>query len=189
VAVVTGLGGCRSTATVEPPTATRRAEKGRRVFEFEHLVSNKAVLDGAPLCRVNQRLVITPTGEIHVTYDCEWVRTVRWDSFLILMIFGKESCPGREYMAVAGERVFAGTLTKGPVSECRLRSIAFDQLTVRPEVGPCHVVWHEEANGTFTWSSGINLSFTPPAVPRRDFVYAGQRARLAYSILLPVSQQ
>ena len=33
------------------------------------------------------------------------------------------------------------------------------------------------------------LTVAPAALPRRGFVYKGQKAKISYSILLPVSQQ
>jgi len=189
IRTVQGEGYGKRGLTVEKPEMTTRDENGKRVFEFGLLVANQQVLDGRPLCRVSERVVITPTGEIHVRYDCHWLATVRWYMFAHLLMFEKEQCGSRDYLALAGDRTFAGTLEPGPVLERRIRFVKFEQLTIRTEVGPCHLVWHEEANCSFHWSKNIQLSFSPAAVPRRGFIYKGQKATISYSILLPVSQQ
>jgi len=175
--------------TVERPRMTTREEGGARVFEFEHYVANKKVLGGRRLCKVTQKLMIRPTGEIHVSYDFEWLHTLRWGSFMLLPMFQAKTCRDREYMILAGERVFTGRLEKGPVTQRRLRHIAFKQLTVRSDVGPFHFVWDTENKCSFHWGGGIQLSITPKSVPYRGVVYKGQKDRIAYRILLPVSQQ
>lgn len=189
VRTVQGEGYGKRGLTVEKPEMTTRDENGKRIFEFELLVANQQVLDGRPLCRVSERVVIAPTGEIRVRHDCHWLETLRWYMFAHLLMFDKEQCAKREYLALAGDRTFAGTLEPGPTLERRIRWVTFEQLTIRTEVGPCHLVWHEEANCSFHWSKNIQLTFSPAAVPRRGFIYKGQKATISYSILLPVSQQ
>jgi len=177
--------------TVERPKMKTRDEKGKRILEFEHLVANKKVLNGRPLCKVNQKVVITPTGEIHVSYDCEWLETVRWGGFSLLILFNRENCTDREYMVATGDVIRTGRLDQGP-RKPRVRQIrreSFEQLTVRPEVGPVHFVWETKAKCSFYWGADIQLHMSPLSMPRRVPVFKGQRARIAYRILVPVSQQ
>jgi len=189
VRTVQGEGHGTRGLSVEPPVVSTRDERGKRVFEFEHLVSNKKVLEGRPLCHVLQKLIITPTGEIHVSYDCEWLHTLRWSSFQMYIVLDKERCGGREYMAIHDGQVKAGALEPGPAAERRIRFAKFEQLTIRPEVGPFHFVWDAEGNCSLHWPGSINLSVKPPCVPYRGFVYKGQKDRIAYRILLPVAQE
>ena len=175
--------------TVKPPQRTTRVENGVRIFEFEHLVANRKVLGGRDLCRVRQKITIRPTGEIHVVYDFEWLHTLRWRGFMLLAMFQKDTCRDREYTVIAGERIYAGKLEAGPITERRLRNVAIDQLTIRSEVGPFHHVWETKTDTSFYWGGGIQLNTTPSCVPYRGTVYQGQKGRIAYRILLPVSQQ
>ena len=189
IRVVQGEGFGARGLSVEAPKMTTRDEKGTRVFEFEHLVANKKVLNGKPLSKIHQKISITPTGEIHVTYDIEWLHTLRWGMFAQLLMYDIDAVAGREYLAIAGDRVYEGKLDPGPILKRRIRNVAFDRLTVRPEVGPVHVVWRAKTNGSFHWAKSIQLMFRPEIVPRRGFIYKGSKDRISYSILLPVSQQ
>lgn len=190
VRTVQGEGFGEQGLSVEPPRMLTRDEKGTRIFEFEILVASKKVLDGKPLCHVVQKLSITPTGEIHVSYDCEWLQTLRWDGFGLLVLLSEESCKGRDYMVITADQLMAGKLDPGPAAERQIRSLPFKQLTVRPEMGPFHFVWDAPAQCSLHWGSGqAQLHVNPPSVPYRSFIYQGQKDRIAYRILLPVSQQ
>ncbi|NOZ20024.1 MAG: hypothetical protein GXP25_02940 [Planctomycetes bacterium] len=187
---VQGESGLDRGLSVAPPERECRDDNGKRVFLFRCKVSNRKVLDGKPLCDVRQRIVITPTGEIHVRYDFEWIETIRWNSFSLLIFPGKETVPNRDYVILVGDRVLSGKLTLGKAAPGQKRIRAqMDQFTVWSEVGPFHFVWQSKTNCSLTWQRQVQLSMTPPAVPRRDFVYKGQKDHIAYTILLPVSQQ
>jgi len=189
VRTVQGEGGKGRGLTVEPPEMSTRDERGTRIFEFRHVVANEKVLDGEPLCEIKQKIAIEPLGEIHVTYDIEWLRTLRWRMFSHLLIYDQETFAGRPYLALAGDRVFEGDLNPGPITECRIRHKSFDRLTLRPEIGPVHIVWQTKANCSFHWAKSIQLHFGPAAVPTRGFIYKGSKDRIEYTILLPVSLQ
>jgi len=186
---VQGEGGTRA-LSVEPPTMETHDEKGTRVFVWRCRISRKDIFDGKPLCDVVERVRITPTGEIYVSYDFEWLETMRWKSFNLLIFPDKETVPGRDYLVFAGERLLTGKLTLGAAApgQKRIRE-AMDQLTVWTEVGPLHFCWDSETKCSLTWQKYVQLSMTPPAVPRKDPVYRGQKDRISYRILLPVSQQ
>jgi len=177
--------------SVEPPRTVTREDNGKRIFEIDHLVASKKVLSGRPLCKVHQKIIITPTGEIHVSYDCEWLETLRWRGFQMLIMFDKQNCENREYMVAAHDILRVGKLDPGPRKPGvrQIRSQPFEQLTIRPEAGPVHFVWDTKLNCSFYWGRGIQLHMTPHTVPRRLSVLKGQKARIAYRILLPVSQQ
>ena len=175
---------------IEQPRMTTRAESGARIFEFDILVANTNVLAGQPLCKVSQKLTVTPNGEIHVAYDFEWLQTLRWNGFGLLIIFTKAQCKGRDYMVIMSDQIMAGKLDPGPAAECQIRFKRFKQLTVRPEIGPVHLVWDAEANCSLSWGGGQpELRVNPLSHPYRGFMYKGQKDRIAYRILLPVSQQ
>ena len=190
VRTVQGEGMGERGLSVEPPRMVTRDENGSRIFEYEILVANKKVLDGKPLCKILQKLRITPNGEIHVFYDCEWLQTLRWDGFGLLMIFNEEQCNGRDYLVMTSDQIKAGKLDPGPAAERQIRSLRITQLTVRPEMGSCHFVWDAEAQCSFYWGGKqAQLHVDPPCVPYRGSIYQGQRDKLAFRILLPVSQQ
>jgi hypothetical protein len=186
---VQGEGFGKRGLTLEPPKMTIREERGRRIFELEHIIANKQVYDGSPLCKADQKVVIAPNGEIHVTYDFEWLRTVRWSIFSHLVRFDTDACRNREYLILIDGRPHTGVLKPGPVAECRIRHKPFDRLTVYTEPGPIHFVWPREASCTFQWSKTIGLHIGPAHVSRRGYIYKGLKDTIAYSILLPVPQQ
>ena len=186
---VQGEGHGKRGLTVVKPKFTTRDEKGKRIFEFEHLIANKKVLGGKPLCKANQKIVITPTGEINVTYDFEWLHTLRWGNFGQLVIFDEKNSAGRSFLILTDQRPYTGVLNPGPVTKNRVRHKTFEQLTIQPEVGPVHFVWREKANCSFHWPKRPQLQFKPQAVPYRGSMYKGTKGRLDYSILLPVSLQ
>ena len=176
--------------TLDPPKVKTYEENGKRIFEYEHILGAKEIHGGRPLCKVRERLVITPTGEIHVVYDCEWLESLRWQTFSHLIIFNKKNCRDREYLVRVEDRFFTGKLEKGAATERRIRNLAFDQLTVRAEAGPVHFVWDEKAQCSFHWGGGISLSIAPKNWSyHHRTIYKGQKERIAYRILLPVSQQ
>jgi hypothetical protein len=179
----------KSGLSLAPPTWTTRDENGMRVFEYEHLVANTKVLDGKPLCRMRQRLAIHPTGVIETACDIEWLETVRWHLFSMLAVLNEKTCRNREYVALVGDRVFSGRLEAGPETERRMRDVNLSQLTVWSEVGPFHFVWDAPVRGSFHWGGGIQSYFGPASAPYRSFIYKGQKDRIAYRVLLPVSQQ
>ena len=172
-----------------PPTMTTRDRNGTREFEFEHVVASRKVLDGAPLCRVRQSVAISPLGEDAVVYECEWLRTLRWDGFSLLLLFREETCRDREFVVYSETQPATGRLEKGPATERQLRNRAFTQLTVRPEVGPLHLVWATASECSFHWGDSLQLHIGPKAVPYRGTTYAGQKDRIAYRLLLPVPLQ
>jgi hypothetical protein len=151
-------------------------------------VSSKKVLDGQPLCEVVQRIVITPTGEIEVTYDCHWLTTLRWHGFGLLMMFTKEAVEGRDYLAFAGERALTGILSASAPGERRLRE-ELSQLTIRAEAGPFHFVFDAPCKTSFDWGTSVQLQVSPKVWPYRGIIDKGSRDLIAYRILLPVSQQ
>ena len=177
--------------TVEPPKVTTRDERGRRVFELEHLVANRKVLDGRPLCRVQQQIALSPTGEIDISYDCEWLETLRWSTFQLLLMFDKENCENRGLVAAAPDLLRVGKLDPGPRSGDvrQMRNVTFEQLTLRPEVGPVHFIWEEPSECSFYWGTDIQLRIAPQNLPRRTPVLKGRKERMSYRILLPVSQE
>jgi len=172
--------------TVQPPEMGCHDDHGRRVFTFRHLVANKKVLEGRPLCRVDQQIVLAPAGEISVRYDCQWLETIRWDGFSLLLFFEKEAIQGRDFLLVIDDRLVTGQLAAGqPIAERRIRE-SFTRLTVWSEVGPLHLVWDAPANCEL---SPPQLSIQPAAVPYRAVIYKGTKDTIQYRILLPVSQQ
>jgi len=173
--------------SVEPPVMQAWADHGKRIFTFRHKVSNRKVYDGLPLCNVTQKMIITPTGEIHVSYDFEWLRTLRWNGFCLLVMFGKETIPGCEYLARVQDRFLGGRFTPGDGLN-RLR-LPLEKLTIRTPVGLVHFLWDTKTNCTLNWAKGVTLSMSPPAAPYKNVIYKGQRDSIVYRILLPVSQQ
>ena len=172
--------------TVTPPTMETRDDRGRRVFTFRHLVSNKKVLDGRPLCHVDQQIIITPTGEIAVSYDFEWLETIPWHGFDLLVLFQKEAIAERDFTLVFDDRILAGRLAPGkPIAESRIRE-AYDRLTIWSEVGPFHYVWDASSTCEF---SPPQLTIQPKSVVYRGKIYKGLKDRISYRILLPVVQQ
>jgi hypothetical protein len=166
-----------------------RDENGTRIIEFRHIIAKPHVLDGQPLCRVNQRLTIRPTGEISIVYDFEWLKTLRWTGFGLLLIFDDRPCRGREYLVRASGKYLAGRLAGESVEETRIRHMAFEQLTIRTDHGPVHVTWQADARCSMHWRTRPQLHISPPSTPHRGFIYQGMTDRIAYTILLPVSQQ
>jgi len=173
----------------EKPTMRTSQAGGGRVFEFETVIARPEILDGAPVCRVNQKVAVLSTGEIRVGYDLEWLQTVRWDHVMLLLLLDQKQCHGREYMALAGDSVYAGVMEPGPATERRLRGVPLDQLTLRLDKGPCPIVLDEPSVCEFSWGGGVQLSIRPTEAARKGFIYAGQKARFSFRILLPVSQQ
>ncbi|NUQ64756.1 MAG: hypothetical protein HUU20_20020 [Pirellulales bacterium] len=172
--------------TVQPPEMKSREDRGRRVFQFEHLVANTKVLEGRPLCRVDQEIVLTPSGEISVRYDCQWLETIRWDGFSVLVFFEKDAIEGRDFLLAIDDRVVTGRLAVSrPIAESRIRE-PFTRLTVWSEAGPFHVVWDSPAVCELT---PPQLSIQPAAVGYRAVTYQGTKGTIQYRILLPVSQQ
>lgn len=175
--------------TLQVPEMQTHDERGTRVFEFRHRIANRAVLSGRPLCDARQKVVITPAGEIHIDYDFEWLVTLRWQMFEQQILYENSAVAGRQYLGLTSGRVYAGTLDPGPAAQQRIRNALFERLTVRPAVGPVHLVWRAKARANLYWSSQVRLTFRPGVVGRNGYIYRGLRDRIAYSILLPVSQQ
>ena len=171
------------------PTMRTRDEDGKRIFEFDHVLATSQIMDGRSLCNIREKIVITPTGEIDVIYDFEWLQTLRWNNFGHLIIPSEKTCRDREYLVQIGDSFHEGKLDKGPIATRRIRSKPFDQLTLRPEVGPVHFVWTEEAKCSFHWGGGLQVHVAPKSTQYRGSFYKGQKERIAYRILLPVSQQ
>ena len=186
VRTVQGEGVGERGLTVTPSPMDCRDEHGKRVFVFRHLVANKKVLDGKPLCQVDQRIVLTPTGEISVSYDCHWLHSLAWHGFDLLVLFPKEVIAGREFTLLIGDRVLTGRLTPGgAIAPHRVRE-PFTRLTIWSEAGPFHWVWDVPSTCEF---SPPQLTIQPAAVAYRGIMFRGVKDRIAYRILLPVSQQ
>lgn len=186
VRTVQGEGVGERGLTVTPSQMECRNERGKRVFIFRHLVANKKVLDGRPLCQVDQRIEITPTGELSVSYDCRWLHSLAWHGFGLLIFFEKEAIAGREFTLLLGERVLTGQLTPGgAIAPGRIRE-PFTRLTVWSELGPFHFVWDCPSTCELT---PPQLSIQPTAVAYRGIMFKEVKDRVAYRILLPVSQQ
>ena len=182
---------CHVVGVTELNQVSTRSEGGTRVFDFTHLVASTKVRDGRALCRAAQRIAIAPTGEIDVTYDFEWLETLHWQSFMLLLLFERASTEGCEYLAATDIRTVAGVLDAGPRQggSRRIRHEAFTQLTIRPAVGPVHIVWPVRSECSFHWGTDIQLQVMPTNMPRRLPIRKGRRERISYRILLPVSQQ
>lgn len=191
VRTVQGEGHGERGLTVEPSRMQTRDERGRRVFEFDHLVASKKVLGGRPLCKVGQQVTILPTGEINVAYECEWLETLRWQTFQLLLMFDKGNCESRKFLAAAPDVLRVGKLDPGPRSGDvrQIRGVPFEQLTIRPEVGPVHFVWDEPSDCSFHWGTDVQLRIAPQSLPRRTPILKGRKARISYRILLPVLQE
>jgi len=192
IRTVQGEGYGKRGLSVEAPKVAERDVDGTHIWELTHLVATKAVLDGRPLCRVRQTLSVTPTGEIEVVYDCEWLETVRWSSFMVLVLFDKTACPGRPFLALETEGTthtgLLDTSSPGQGGQ-RIRNVVLEQLSLRPAAGPVHVVWPEPATSALYWSRSIELRISPRGLPRHGPIPKGHRARLKYRFLLPVSQE
>ena len=177
--------------SMEAPAMTTRDDSGRRVFEFRHVVANKEALAGRPLCNVVQRLAITPTGEIDLSYECEWLETLRWQSFQLLTFFARAHVENRAFLLASEDLLRTGTLDPGPRSGDvrQVRWATLEQFTIRSEVGPVHFVWGERSNDSLYWGSDVQLRSEPLNLPRRAPVLRGRKAMVAFRLLLPVSQQ
>lgn len=172
--------------TVERPEMQSYDDHGRRVFTFRHLVANTKVLEGRPLCRVDQRIVLAPGGEISVQYECQWLETIRWDGFSLLVFFEKDAIEGRDFLLAIDDRLVTGRLAAGrPIAEGRIRE-PFTRLTVWSECGPFHVAWDRPATCELT---PPQLSMQSAAVGYRAVIYKDAKDTIQYRILLPVSQQ
>ena len=192
IRTVQGEGYGKRGLSVEAPEVSERDVDGTHIWELTHLVATKAVLDGRPLCRVRQTLSVTPTGEIEVVYDCEWLETVRWSSFMVLIIIDKKACSGKPFLALEAEgTTHTGLLDKSSPGQGgqRIRNVVFEQLSLRPAPGPVHVMWPEPAASSLYWSGGLELRTGPPGLSRNRPIPKGHRARLKYRFLLPVSQE
>ncbi len=176
--------------TIEEPERETYDRRGTRVFRFRHKVAKPNVLDGQTLCLVDQTLTLTPTGEISVVYDCAWVRTCRWNGFGVLMFFTPETVSDCPFMGLRGDRIFTGRLKLDTVSvsDARLRE-PLEQLTIRTRVGPVHIVWDAPLPTTFSWRKHVQLQTRPREISWRGRILRGVKGRIAYRILLPVSQQ
>ena len=188
--VVQGEGVGERGLSIKPPSRETWDRGGVRVFRFRHELAKPAIAGGRALCQVAQTIALTPTGEISVVYDLEWVHTCRWSGFGVLMFFTADTVRGCEYMGLRDDRVFAGKLLPRPSDplSARLRE-PLDQLTLRTPVGPVHLVWDSLPALHFTWAKGIQLSIRPARAPYRGTIDKGTTDRIAYRILLPVSQQ
>jgi len=175
--------------TVQEPSMQTRSERGRQIFEFRHAVANQAVFDGKTLCEVEQRIVISPTGSIEVHYAFDWRETLSWQTFMLLLLFNEETCRDCEYLVLTEGKNLVGALEPGPVLERRIRSLPFEQLTVRPACGPVHFVWDNTTTCSLHWAKSIQLSIRPRSLGHQRRIYQGQNDRVEYRILLPVSQQ
>ncbi len=189
--MVQGEGYGKRGLSVAPPKMTTRAEGGTRIFEFRHLVGNPALLDGRPLCKIEQRMIVTPTGEIDVSYDFEWLETLHWQSFMLLLFLSGEHCTNREFLLATDDLLRVGTLDPGPRGGNlrQIRFLPFSQFTVRPEVGPVHFVWPIPARCSLYWGKDIQLRMEPRGLVRAKPILSGQKARIRYRVLLPVSLQ
>lgn len=164
--------------------------KGVRTFRFRHILAKHTIHNGQVLCEIDQTIVLDPTGEVSVQYDCLWTRTCRWRSFGVLMFFSLDTMRGCRYMGLQGDSVFTGVLdahVTSPVG-ARLRA-ALDQLTIWSPEGPVHVLWRSPPRLSLDWLEHIQLSIQCARVPYRGTIYKGSRDTIAYRILLPVSQQ
>jgi len=190
IRTVQGEGVGRRGLSIVPPKREMSERRGARIFRFRHQVAKPDVLRGETLCEVEQTVVLTPTGEISVSYDCKWTRTYRWTNFGVLIFYSTDTLRDCAFMGLCGDRVFTGRLTPNESKplEARLRE-ALEQLTVYSPEGPIHIVWDEPTKITFSWPKSFQLWIRPQRVPYRGTIYAGIRDRIAYRILLPVSQQ
>jgi hypothetical protein len=184
--------------SIDPPKTQNREEEGKRIFEYEHVLATRQVLDGRPLARVREKITVSPTGEIGVLYDCEWLETLAWEDFMHLVIFDGGSCQDREYVIKVKDRFYTGKPEKTPPAEHQLYGLPFDRFSIRTEVGPVHFVWEGESSCAFFptclgarpgGGGGPTMYIMPKSTPRHATCYKGQKDRLSYRILLPVSQQ
>jgi len=190
IRTVQGEGAGERGLTVEPPERRTCERRGVRVFRFRHQVAKPAVFEGQTLCEVDQAVTLTPTGEITVAYDCRWVRTCRWRGFSVLMFFTSDTVAGCEYMGLRGDRVFTGRLLSdaAAAADARLRE-PLEQLTLRTRAGPVHFVWDTPLPTSLSWFKQMQLQMRPAGVARKGTIYKGTTGRIAYRVLLPVSQQ
>jgi len=186
---VQGEGVGKRGLSINPPTWETSVVKGKRVFRLHHEIAKPSVFDGVTLCHVDNAVTLTATGEISVVYDCRWVHTCRWNNFNVLLLFTDEAARGREFMGIQGDRIHAGRFmpSKDPIA-ARVRT-SFDQLTIQTPEGPVHLMWDGPHNHTLSWAKHIQLTAKAPCVPYRGKVHRGTTGRIAYRILLPVSQQ
>jgi hypothetical protein len=186
VRTVQGEGFGERGLTVAPPERDCRAEGGKRIFAFRHAVANKLVLDGKPLCQVDQQIVITPTGEISVSYDCLWLHTLTWHGFNLLILFDKQAIAEREYLLLIDDGVLTGRLALGsPLGPARIRQ-PFSRLTVWSDAGPLHYVFDAPSTCELI---PPQLTVQPRAIPYRAAISKDVIDRISFRILLPVSQQ
>ena len=175
--------------TVLKPKAVSRDEGGRRVLEYTHLVANRDLLGGRPVCKVVQRVAITPAGEIHVSYDCEWLVSLRWEGFFTLTFFAQKEFRGREYTAFAAERVLKGRMDPTAKGARRTPYLTLEQLTLQTEAGPLHVTFEGKYRCAADWTRDVYLYVTPRMTRGKNVtIYKGQKTRMAYRFLLPVTR-
>lgn len=175
--------------TIPKPRLTLRQDRGSRIFRFDYAVTSPAIDAGAPLCRVVQTLTITPRGEIHVVYDCEWTRTLRWHVFQFVVSLDPAACMNHEYVLLSEHKALSGRLTPGSAPDPVTRLADPDQISIWSDLGPIHVVGPPDNSASFSWSGGVYVIFRPSYLRGRAFIYKDRTARVSYSILLPVSQQ
>ena len=110
---------------------------------------------------------------------------------MLLLLFERGSTEDCEYLTTTDARTITGVLDPGPRQGGlrRIRNEAFNQLTIRPAVGPVHIVWSVRSDCSFHWGTDIQLQVMPMNMPRRLPIRKGRHERIAYRILLPVSQQ
>jgi hypothetical protein len=186
---VQGEGFGKTGLTMEKPNPQTRQEEGSQIFEYDHVLATAEISEGRPLCRVHETLTITPTGEIWVAYDCEWLETVKWGVFCHILYFKEEMCKDRDYAIRVADRFYKGRLDKGPPADRQIVDLSFKQLTIQTEIGPVYFVWEGQTGTYFGWGAGNPQLLTGPSIAPGATFQKGQKERVAYRILLPVSLQ
>lgn len=189
VRLIQGVASLEGRPCLAPPKMATREVDGKRVFEFRFVVAHRKVLAARPLCDVRQRVEITPTGEIHVRYDLEWLQTLRWKTVTVILTADIRRSGIREFVAIAGDRVLIGPIRPSPAKNQRFRHWRLEQLTLKRQDDSCHLVVVERARCDLTAARGLVVQISPLGVARNGFIYKGQKAVLSYSILLPVELQ
>ncbi len=178
----------RTGLSLAHPERRAAVEPGARVFTFVHRVANPRVLDGRTLCEVTQRVRIAADGRIDVLYDCRWTQTLRWHGFAVILFFPRQGLPGREFFVYdADGRVLRSGRWPAPSGMDRLRG-RFGQASIWAAPGPFHILLPEPVDCALTWAKSSRLDIRPLAAPYRSTVFKGQRGRIHYRLLLPVTQ-
>jgi hypothetical protein len=148
--------------------------------------SHPEAYNDEPLWRLRETIEVLPTGKFTVTYDCQFLRIVRWYCFEAVFAAAMEEVEGRDYEAYLPGETVTGKIPQD-LADRKVNGELRD-FVAQSSKGPLRFSFTGRSHASVdNWTTYLAVIVMAPSLPHGEmFTYRGVRDVFSVAVQLPV---